>query len=118
MPVERTEAGASLIDVLDRVLDKGIVIDAWLRLSLVGVNLLTLEARVIVASIETYLKHSEVIAQVPPSLPTAEVARPSEDGVPEDVRPSPRMSQGPSGRLRRPRAIGRATAAKSHRHRR
>ena len=41
MPVERTTGGTSLIDVLDRVLDKGIVIDAWVRVSLVGIDLIT-----------------------------------------------------------------------------
>jgi gas vesicle structural protein len=58
MPVERTAGGTSLIDVLDRVLDKGIVIDAWVRVSLVGIDLITVEARVVVASIDTYLKYS------------------------------------------------------------
>ena len=57
MAIERSQAGGrtSLIDVLDRVLDKGIVIDAWMRVSLVGIELLTVEARVVVASIDTYL---------------------------------------------------------------
>src|SRR5262245_50371950 len=64
MPVERTTGGTSLIDVLDRVLDKGIVIDAWVRVSLVGIDLLTVEARVVVASIDTYLKYSEAVSQV------------------------------------------------------
>jgi len=50
MPVERTTGGSSLIDVLDRVLDKGIVIDAWVRVSLVGIDLITVEARVVVVS--------------------------------------------------------------------
>ena len=48
MAVERAAAGSSLIDVLDRVLDKGIVIDAWVRVSLVGIDLLSVEARVVV----------------------------------------------------------------------
>jgi hypothetical protein len=61
MPVERTTGGTSLIDVLDRVLDKGIVIDAWVRVSLVGIDLITVEARVVVASIDTYIKYSESI---------------------------------------------------------
>lgn len=61
MTVERTPAGSSLIDVLDRVLDKGIVIDAWVRVSLVGIDLVTVEARVVVASIDTYLKYSEAV---------------------------------------------------------
>ncbi len=52
---------SSLVDVLDRVLDKGIVIDAWVRLSVVGIDLLTIEARIIVASIETYFKYGKVL---------------------------------------------------------
>src|SRR5438094_7897478 len=66
MAVERTSGGTSLIDVLDRVLDKGIVIDAWVRVSLVGIDLITVEARVVVASIDTYLKYSEAVGTVAP----------------------------------------------------
>ena len=74
MPVERASGGSSLIDVLDRVLDKGIVIDAWVRVSLVGIDLITVEARVVVASIDTYLKYSEAVGQVSPiSRPSAEL---------------------------------------------
>jgi hypothetical protein len=74
MAVERTPSGSSLIDVLDRVLDKGIVIDAWVRVSLVGIDLVTVEARVVVASIDTYLKYSEAVGI------TAPVSRPRELG--------------------------------------
>ena len=66
MPVERASGGTSLIDVLDRVLDKGIVIDAWVRVSLVGIDLITVEARVVVASIDTYLKYSEAVGATTP----------------------------------------------------
>src|SRR5574338_712923 len=80
MPVERTSGGTSLIDVLDRVLDKGIVIDAWVRVSLVGIDLITVEARVVVASIDTYLKYSEAVSLVAPvSRPSAEL--PSHEDV-------------------------------------
>ena len=76
MAIERTTGGTSLIDVLDRVLDKGIVIDAWVRVSLVGIDLITVEARVVVASIDTYLKYSESMAQVAPvSRPAAVVSQ-------------------------------------------
>jgi hypothetical protein len=61
MPVERASADTSLIDVLDRVLDKGIVLDAWVRVSLVGIDLVTDDARVVVASIDTYLMYSEAV---------------------------------------------------------
>jgi gas vesicle structural protein len=76
MPVERASSGTSLVDVLDRVLDKGIVIDAWVRVSLVGIDLITVEARIVVASIDTYLKYSEAVGQVPPvSRMVAETVR-------------------------------------------
>ncbi|TRT85175.1 MAG: gas vesicle structural protein GvpA, partial [Microcystis aeruginosa Ma_OC_H_19870700_S124] len=45
----------------DRILDKGIVIDAWARVSLVGIELLAIEARVVIASVETYLKYAEAV---------------------------------------------------------
>jgi gas vesicle structural protein len=68
--VERHPGGTSLIDVLDRILDKGIVIDAWVRISLVGIDLITVEARIVVASIDTYLKYAEAVGITSP------VARP------------------------------------------
>jgi gas vesicle structural protein len=64
MSVERTSGTSSLVDVLDRVLDKGIVIDAWVRVSLVGIELLTVEARVVVASIATYLGYSDALSDL------------------------------------------------------
>jgi hypothetical protein len=61
---DRPSRGASVVDVLDHVLDKGIVIDAWMRVSVVGIDLLTVEARVLVASFETYLQHAQAVGQV------------------------------------------------------
>ena len=65
MPVERAPGGSSLIDVLDRILDKGIIIDAWVRISLVGIDLITVEARVVVASIDTYLRYADALGLMP-----------------------------------------------------
>jgi hypothetical protein len=79
MVVERHSGGTSLIDVLDRVLDKGIVIDAWVRISLVGIDLITVEARVVVASIDTYLKYAEAVGI------TAPVSRPAVAGTRDEV---------------------------------
>jgi hypothetical protein len=62
--LERESDSRSVIDVLDHVLDKGIVIDAWVRLSVVGIDLLTIEARVVVASIETYLNYAGSLSDV------------------------------------------------------
>ena len=59
MPLERAPAGTSLIDVLDRVLDKGIVIDASVRLSLVGIDRITVDERGVVAS--TYEEYQALV---------------------------------------------------------
>lgn len=92
MAVERVSGGSSLIDVLDRVLDKGIVIDAWVRISLVGIDLITVEARVVVASIDTYLKYADAVGL------TGLVSRPTldegetegEEGEPAEIKVRPR----------------------------
>jgi hypothetical protein len=49
----------SLADVIDSILDKGLVIDAYVRVSLVGIELLTIDARIVVASVDTYLRFAE-----------------------------------------------------------
>jgi gas vesicle structural protein len=86
MAVERQQGGTSLIDVLDRVLDKGIVIDAWVRVSLVGIDLITVEARVVVASIDTYLKYSDAIGGAASAArPTIEAARPYDEIAAENA---------------------------------
>jgi hypothetical protein len=51
----------TLLEVLDRVLDKGIVIDVWGRVSLIGIDLVGLEVKVVVASIDTYLRYADVL---------------------------------------------------------
>ncbi|MBF6078876.1 gas vesicle protein GvpJ [Nocardia sp. CDC186] len=52
---------SSLADVIDTILDKGLVIDAFARVSLVGIELLTIDARVVVASVDTYLRFAEAV---------------------------------------------------------
>lgn len=61
MAVEKAIASSSLVEVVDRILDKGVVIDAWVRVSLVGIELLAVEARVVVASVDTWLKYAEAV---------------------------------------------------------
>ncbi|MBV9072142.1 MAG: gas vesicle protein [Acidobacteria bacterium] len=66
MTLERTGAAArNLVDVLDRILDKGIVVDAWIRVSLAGIEVLTIEARMVVASITTYRDQANAFAVLP-----------------------------------------------------
>jgi hypothetical protein len=52
---------SSLAEIIDRILNRGIVIDAWAKVSLVGIKLLSVEARVVIASVETYLKYGEAM---------------------------------------------------------
>src|ERR671935_170313 len=76
---------SGLVDVLDRVLDKGLVMDAWVRVSLVGIDLITVEARVVVASIDTYLKYSEAVGSVTPASRPAIDGRGSEAVIAENA---------------------------------
>jgi len=69
MNIERAGAGSSLVDVLDRVLDKGIVVDAWVRVSIVGIDLVTVEARVIISSIDTYIRYAGAVGALPNVAP-------------------------------------------------
>jgi len=71
MAVRTAMASSSLVEVVDRILDKGIVIDAWARVSLVGIELLAIEARIVIASVETFLKYAEAIGlTVNTAIPT------------------------------------------------
>jgi gas vesicle structural protein len=58
-PVQRQQETSSLADVVSTILDKGVVIDIFARVSLVGIELLRVDARIVVASVETYLKFAE-----------------------------------------------------------
>jgi hypothetical protein len=64
-PAGGSDAGkpssSSLADVIDTILDKGLVIDAYVRVSLVGIEILTVDARVVVASVDTYLRFAEAV---------------------------------------------------------
>jgi hypothetical protein len=52
---------SGLADVLDTILDKGLVLDAYVRVSLVGIELVTVDARVVIASVDTYLRFAEAV---------------------------------------------------------
>jgi gas vesicle structural protein len=61
MSVQKSTDSSSLAEVIDRILDKGIVIDAFARVSLVGIEILTVEARVVIASVDTWLRYAEAV---------------------------------------------------------
>ncbi|ACA60005.1 gas vesicle structural protein GvpA [Candidatus Desulforudis audaxviator] len=65
MSVKKNLDTSSLAEVIDRILDKGIVIDLWVRISLVGIDLIGIEARVVIASVETFLLYAEAIGLLP-----------------------------------------------------
>jgi gas vesicle structural protein len=82
--VDRDPNEISGVDVIDRVLDKGIVVDGWARVSLVGVlDLVTFETRVVVASIETYLKYADAFGG---ALPIAGALVPIMPSVPDQAK--------------------------------
>jgi hypothetical protein len=61
MAVATANGSSTLVEVVDRILDKGVVVDAWARVSLVGIELLAIEARVVIASVDTWLKYAEAV---------------------------------------------------------
>jgi len=65
--IAKSVDASSLAEVVDRILKQGIVIDAYVRVALVGIELLAIEARVVIASVETWLKYAEAVGlTVPP----------------------------------------------------
>ena len=59
--VQRAPNPSGLAEVIDLILDKGLVIDVYVRVSLVGIELLTVDARIVVASVDTYLRFAEAV---------------------------------------------------------
>lgn len=59
--INKSIDSSSLADVLDHVLTKGVVIDLWARVSLVGIELLAIEARIVIASVETWLEYAREV---------------------------------------------------------
>src|ERR671933_1265419 len=72
--VQKMGGASGLADVLQVVLEQGIVVDAWARVSVIGIEILTVEARVVVASVDTYLRYAEAIGL------TALAAAPGQQG--------------------------------------
>src|SRR2546425_13035002 len=100
MRVTRVAGQVNAVDVFDRVLDKGIVIDAWVSIYLMGIGLLTVDARVVVASIETYLQHAgEVGATKTVACPAPSTRRP---GLTESLGTPHASAPHPTLPLRRP----------------
>ena len=59
--LQRAPSPSGLADVLDVILDKGLVIDAYVRISVIGIELVTIDARIVIASVDTYLRFAEAV---------------------------------------------------------
>jgi gas vesicle structural protein len=68
-PGRKMSESDSLAELVDVILDKGIVIDAWTRVSVLGLELLTIETRMVVTSVETYLRYADAIGRIAPAAP-------------------------------------------------
>ena len=62
--LQRAPSPSGLSDVLDVILDKGLVIDAFVRVSVVGIELVTIDARIVIASVDTYLRFAEAVQRL------------------------------------------------------
>lgn len=69
MAVNKSLASSSLAEVIDRILDKGVVVDAFVRIALVGIELISIEIRVVIASVETYLRYAEAVGLTSDPIP-------------------------------------------------
>jgi hypothetical protein len=59
--LQRAPSPSGLADVIDLILDKGLVIDAYIRVAVIGIELVTIDARIVIASIDTYLRYAEAV---------------------------------------------------------
>ncbi|AUV82453.1 gas vesicle protein GvpA [Salinigranum rubrum] len=79
---------SSLAEVLDRILDKGIVIDVWARISVVGIELLTVEARVVASSVDTFLHYAQSISKVEMASQSGDLSDMEDIEIETPTRPS------------------------------
>jgi len=75
-PYVQRSSGAGLYEVIDVILDKGLVIDVFLRVSLVGIELLTVDARIVIASVDTYLRFAEAVNRL-------DISTSDSEGIPQ-----------------------------------
>jgi hypothetical protein len=121
----RAPSPSGLADVLDVILDKGLVIDAYVRVSVIGIEVLTIDARIVIASVDTYLRFAEAVNRLDlretelaglPELQETGAEKMTEgaiEGVEEEVTPSsPKMRGALKGVAAGAAAAGATAAAK------
>jgi hypothetical protein len=86
--LQRAPSPSGLVDVVDLILDKGLVIDAYVRISVIGIEVITIDARIVIASVDTYLRFAEAVNRL--DLTETELA-----GLPElQEKGTEKMSEG------------------------
>ena len=80
--LQRAPSPSGLADVVDLILDKGLVIDAYVRIAVIGIELITIDARIVIASVDTYLRFAEAVNRL--ELSTTQAA-----GLPELIEEAP-----------------------------
>ena len=124
--LQRAPSPSGLADVLDVILDKGLVIDAYVRVSVIGIEILTIDARIVIASVDTYLRFAEAVNRLDlqetelaglPELREMGAERATEgaiEGAEEELTPSsPNMRRALKGVAAGAAAAGAAAAAKA-----
>lgn len=86
--MQKSSGGGSLADVIDTILDKGLVIDAYVSVSLIGIEILSIDARIVIASVDTYLRFAEATNRL-------DLTKSRKPGLPEVVQTA--MSGGGGG---------------------
>ena len=74
--LQRAPSPSSLADVVDLILDKGLVIDAYVRVSVIGIEVVTIDARIVIASVDTYLRFAEAVNRL-------EISGSESEGLPQ-----------------------------------
>jgi gas vesicle structural protein len=117
--LQRAPSPSGLADVLDLILDKGLVIDAYVRVSVIGIEVITIDARIVIASVDTYLRFAEAVNRLDltetelaglPEL-TKEGSKEVTEGAIEGVEEEAKEAVTPSGSTASKAAKGVATAA-------
>lgn len=75
MSIQKTTDSSSLAEVIDRILDKGIVIDAYASVSLVGIEVVTVDARVVIASVDTWLRYADAVGLLRDEVMDREISK-------------------------------------------
>ena len=121
--LQRAPSPTGLADVVDLILDKGLVIDAYIRISVIGIELITIDARIVIASVDTYLRFAEAVNRLDltetelaglPELQEKGAEKMTEgaiEGVEDEVTPdSPALRKAAKGAIAAA-AVGAAAAA-------